>query len=237
MKKMSPMPIVNLLAGVMLIVLSAHGVDFVVGRYNEHISSVKAEVGDAAFMDGYTTGRNDAFDEMGMIEERIMEQLTLHHEQTKTSAENYIYSEELVERIMNKSNPNLSDKKKAEYKKYILKWSLKYNLSPAFVASMIHRETNFNENAVSKSNARGAMQVLYRYHKDKCDKIGIKEKDLHSINHGINIGCQVIRQYLDWNDGDYRAALEKYVGSVNNSADGYIRDIFSMTIYAHKKEN
>ena len=46
MNKLSPMPIVNLLAGVMLIVLSVHAVDFVVGRYNEHISSVKAEVGD-----------------------------------------------------------------------------------------------------------------------------------------------------------------------------------------------
>ena len=237
MNKLSPMPIVNLLAGVMLIVLSVHAVDFVVGRYNEHISSVKAEVGDAAFMDGYKTGRAEAFDEVGMIEQRIMEKLILHHNKTKTTAENYIYSEKLIDRIIDKSNPSLSEKKRAEYKKYILKWSRKYDLSPAFVASMIHRETNFNEKAVSKSNARGALQVLAKWHKDKLDKLGIKEKDLHSINHGIHIGCQIIRQYLDWNDGDYRAALEKYVGSVNNSAEGYIRDIFAMTVYAHKKEN
>jgi soluble lytic murein transglycosylase-like protein len=142
--------------------------------------------------------------------------------------------EQRIERIMNKSNSKLSDSKKALYKQYIMKWANEYDLSPVFVAAMIHRETNFNESAVSKSNARGPMQVIYKYHKDKCDAIGISEKELHYINHGINIGCQVIRQYLDWNNWNYRAALKKYVGAVNNSADGYIDDIFKMTMYAYE---
>jgi hypothetical protein len=146
-----------------------------------------------------------------------------------------ILMERRLDRIMEKSNKKLSDSKKALFKQYIMKWANEYELSPVFVASIIHRETNFNEKAISKSNARGAMQVLYKYHKDKCDKLGIKEQDLHTINHGINVGCQVIRQYLEWNNWNYRAALKKYVGAVNNSADGYIDDIFKMTMYAYEE--
>lgn len=145
-----------------------------------------------------------------------------------------ILMEKRLDRIMEKSNKKLSDSKKALFKQYIMKWANEYELSPVFVASIIHRETNFNEKAVSKSNARGPMQVLYKYHKDKCKKLGIKEQDLHTINHGINVGCQVIRQYLEWNNWNYRAALKKYVGAVNNSADGYIDDIFKMTMYAYE---
>lgn len=152
----------------------------------------------------------------------------------KKNIKHQILMEKRIERIMDKSNSKLSDTKKALYKQYIMKWAEKYELSPIFVASIIHRETNFNEKAVSKSNARGPMQVLYKYHKDKCNKLGIKEKDLHTINHGINIGCQIIRQYLEWNEWNYRAALKKYVGAVNNSADGYIDDIFKMTMYAYE---
>lgn len=152
----------------------------------------------------------------------------------KKNIKHQILMEKRIERIMDKSNSKLSDTKKALYKQYIMKWADKYELSPIFVASIIHRETNFNEKAVSKSNARGPMQVLYKYHKDKCAKLGIKEKDLHTINHGINVGCQVIRQYLEWNNWNYRAALKKYVGAVNNSADGYIDDIFKMTMYAYE---
>ena len=147
-----------------------------------------------------------------------------------------IITEKRIEKIIYKSNPKLTQEKKNTYIYYIVKWAHEYNLSPVFVAAIIHRETNFRENSVSKSNARGCMQVIYKYHKDKCDKLGIKENDLHSINHGINIGCQVISQYLDWNDWNYRAALKKYVGSVNNSADGYIKDIFDMTMYAYSDE-
>ena len=136
---------------------------------------------------------------------------------------------------MNTSNSKLSSYKKNLYKQYIMKWANEYDLSPVFVASIIHRETHFDECAVSKVNARGPMQVMYKFHKNKCDKLGIKEKDLHTINHGINVGCQVIKEYLEMNGWNYRAALKKYVGSVNNSVDGYINDIFNMTMYAYEE--
>lgn len=199
-------------------------------------------VAESSYKSGYEVGY-----ETGFVYGKESVEKTLRHEY-----QNYIYrmmeekydakdvkhqilTERRIERIMDKSNKKLSDAKKALFKQYIMKWALKYELNPIFVAAMIHRETNFNERAVSKSNARGCLQVIYKYHKDKCDKLKIKEKDLHTINHGVHVGCQVIRQYLEWNDWNYRAALKKYVGAVNNSADGYINDIFAMTMYAYEE--
>ena len=60
-----------------------------------------------------------------------------------------ILMERRLDRIMEKSNKKLSDSKKALFKQYIMKWANEYELSPVFVASIIHRETNFNEKAIS----------------------------------------------------------------------------------------
>ena len=146
-----------------------------------------------------------------------------------------IAMERRLDKIMMKSNSKLSPQKRNLYKQYIMKWAGKYELSPIFVASMIHRETNFNDKAISKSNARGAMQAIAKWHPEKLKKLGIKEKDLHSINHGIHVGCWIIKEYLDRTDWNYREALKKYVGAVNNSADGYIEDIFKMTMFAYEE--
>lgn len=195
------------------------------------------ECTEKAYKNGYQKGFLSGKENVESVLRQEYQHIILRMSEEKYDNKNIkhqILMEQRIERIMNKSNSKLSDSKKSLYKQYIMKWAEKYELSPLLVASMIHRETNFNERAVSKSNARGPMQVLYKYHKDKCTKLGIKEKDLHTINHGINVGCQVIRQYLEWNNWNYRAALKKYVGAVNNSADGYIDDIFKMTMYAYE---
>ena len=195
------------------------------------------ECTEKAYKNGYQKGFLSGKDNVETVLRQEYQNIIMRMSEEKYDKKNIkhqILMEKRIERIMDKSNSKLSDSKKALYKQYIMKWAEKYELSPIFVASIIHRETNFNEKAVSKSNARGPMQVLYKYHKDKCNKLGVKEKDLHTINHGINIGCQIIRQYLDWNEWNYRAALKKYVGAVNNSADGYIDDIFKMTMYAYE---
>lgn len=142
-------------------------------------------------------------------------------------------TEKRIEYIMNKSNPKLSEVKKQAYKKSIIKHSSVYGLCPVFVAAMIHRESNFREKLVSSANCRGAMQVGYRFHKEKCNKIGIKEKDLHSIDHGINIGCQVIKEYLIKSGGNRQKALLRYNGVRTNKETPYVRDILRMTKKAY----
>ena len=187
-----------------------------------------------SYNDGYEAAKLDALKIMNRNYEKIFKALESNAD--KTSVEYYITTEERLLRIMEKSNPKLTEKEKLQYIKYIFKWSTEYKLSPLFVASIIHRETNFKASSVSKSNARGPMQVLAKWHPEKLKKIKIKETDLHSINHGIHVGCWIIKEYLERSNYDYRSALSKYVGAVNNSADSYIKDIFNMTMYGYLYE-
>ena len=209
-------------------------------HYDKKIMEAKSEALQLGYTQGFHSGRHEgkseALEDMESVEQRILSKLHKHDMATAGTAENFISTEKMLDKIMDKSNKSLSEEKRKIYKKSIIKWSREYGLSPIFVASVIHRETNFRENAVSKSNARGCMQVIAKYHPEKLKKAGIAEKGLHGIDAGINVGCQVIREYLDWKDGDYREAMLKYVGSVKNSGEGYVNDIFNMVIYAYSKE-
>lgn len=203
--------------------------------YEEHIINVSEKSYQTGYTNGFTCGKENVEKVLRNEYQNFLYRMT-EEKYDRKDIRQQILMERRVERIMNKSNSKLSEAKKNLFKQYIMRWANEYNLSPVFVASMIHRETNFNEKAVSKSNARGPMQVLAKWHPEKLKKVGIKEKDLHIINHGIHIGCMVIREYLDRANWNYREALKKYVGAVNNSADGYIEDIFKMTMYAYEEK-
>lgn len=196
------------------------------------------ECTEKAYKNGYQTGFFSGKENVETVLRHEYQNIIARFSEEKYDSKDIrqqIAMERRLDKIMMKSNSKLSPQKRNFYKQYIMKWAGKYELSPIFVASMIHRETNFNEKAISKSNARGAMQAIAKWHPEKLKKLGIKEKDLHSINHGIHVGCWIIKEYLDRTDWNYREALKKYVGAVNNSADGYIEDIFKMTMFAYEE--
>lgn len=176
---------------------------------------------------------NIYYEQVNATYQKILEHLESYNELNKNSVEHFILTEKRIGKIMDKSNPDLSNSVRKKYITSIMKWSDEYNLSPIFIASIIHRETNFRENLVSSAGAKGCMQVIPKWHKDKMKSIGITEKDLSNIDHGINIGCQIIKEYLECTKYNYRNALLKYVGSINNPAESYVNDIFEMTLYAY----
>lgn len=209
--------------------------------YTAHINKVMATQKyyyQYGYEEGYDKGKISGLSEVKISYQQVLEELERYHRLSQNTAENYIFTTQRLERIMNRSNSSLSEKKKEQYKKSIIKWAYEYNLSPVFVASIIHRETNFRENAVSSAGAKGCMQVMPKIHKDKLKKLGITEKDLSNIDYGVNIGCQIIKEYLETANWDYRKALFRYVGAVNNveHAQQYVDDIFEMTIYAYSSE-
>lgn len=109
-----------------------------------------------------------------------------------------------------------------EYAKWILYWSTKYKLPPKLVACVISRESDFDNTVTSSVGAKGPMQVIYKWHKDKCERIGIGEDGLYTIKGGIGVGCEVLREYLN-QTGDLHRALIKYVGGQHHQ---YVNDIF-----------
>ena len=216
---------------------------FIVGSilYKEHIITVlnaQKTYYQYGYEEGFDKGKISGLSEVTNSYQHVLEELERYHKLTQNTAENYIFTSQRLEKIMNKSNPTLTKEKKEKYKKSIIKWSYEYDLSPIFVASIIHRETNFRENLVSSAGAKGCMQVMPNVHKDKLKKLGISEKDLSNIDYGVNIGCQIIKEYLENAKWDYRKALYRYVGAVNNVelAQQYVADIFEMTVYAYSNE-
>lgn len=138
-------------------------------------------------------------------------------------------TEKRIEYIMNKSNPKLTEAEKQAYKRSIIKHSKTYSICPVFVASMIHRESNFRKKLVSTANCRGAMQVGFYWWKPECRKIGIySAQELHNIDKGIQAGCYIYKYYLTQSKGNVKKALKKYNGDLSRGESKYIRDIFRM---------
>lgn len=203
--------------------------------HHREVERAKFEASIEGYQAGYNAGYQEGQSTMTCSYQSLIDNLELQRASILNTAENYVFTEARIRKIMEKSNPKLSESKQRQYIKYIMKWSDEYGLSPVFVASMIHRETNFREDAVSSAKAKGALQVVAKWHPEKLKELGIKENDLHNINHGIRVGCWVIKDYLVKENWDYKKALTRYVGAVDNidTAEGYIKDIFEMMMYAY----
>lgn len=82
------------------------------------------------------------------------------------------------------------------YTTLVQKYATQYNLRPEFVHSIIKQESDYDPNAVSKSNAKGLMQLLPSTAQDIAGKLDIKDKDINLFNpdQNIRMGCY----YMNW---------------------------------------
>ena len=181
------------------------------------------------FSEGYKAGLNSANNKLLEDVSQIL-QVSLKEKETQALDE-YILVEKRLHAIMDKSNRKLTKAQKREYTKYITKYAKKYDLSPILVAAIIHRESNFINKTTSSVGAVGPMQVWPKWHKEKMKKYKLNREHLYSTNYGILMGCEILREYIDMENGDFRAALYRYVGGKHH---GYVKDIFRMCEYALK---
>lgn len=197
-----------------------------------YINNVLVDVQEKSTKNGFIAGYQEAVvqtEAKALQEISGLMKIALKREAKECTIAEYILTEKRLHAIMNKSNPKLTKAQKREYTKYITKYSKKFDLNPILVASIIHRESNFINSTKSEVGALGPMQVWPKWHKEKMKKYKLKNEHLHSTNYGILVGCEVLREYIDMEDGDYRAALYRYVGGKHHS---YVKDIFAMCEYA-----
>jgi len=86
-------------------------------------------------------------------------------------------------------------------------------LDPQLVLGVIEVESGFRKYAVSKSGARGYMQVMPFWIK----LIGQPKHNLFHLRTNLAYGCAVLRHYLDAEEGDYFRALGRYNGSLGQT--------------------
>ena len=83
-------------------------------------------------------------------------------------------------------------------------------LDPQLVLAVIQTESNFRKYAVSRSGARGYMQVMPFW----VGLVGSRDDNLFSLRNNLRYGCVILKYYLDREKGNLFRALGRYNGSL-----------------------
>ena len=99
-------------------------------------------------------------------------------------------------------------------------WSNQQGLSPDLILGIIEQESSFNSKAKSSMGAMGLMQVIPYWHQQKIKEAGGSNDMLWKHDFNIQIGTQIIKEYIIKSRGNVREALLRYNGSLQNP-NGY----------------
>ncbi len=114
--------------------------------------------------------------------------------------------------------PKMPIERVDELSEYLVNASIKYGVPPLLMASIIKRESNFNEEAIgsvlpSGARAKGLGQVLWRWHKEKVHNLGYDTIDALFIPEvNIDVATLAFKEFYDRNNGNVVRALTGYVG-------------------------
>jgi soluble lytic murein transglycosylase-like protein len=100
-----------------------------------------------------------------------------------------------------------------EFLKTVYYEARRAGLDPQLVLGLIQVESGFKKYALSKSGARGYMQVMPFW----VGLIGKKENNLFHLRINLRYGCTILRHYLDIEKGDLFRALGRYNGSLGQA--------------------
>jgi soluble lytic murein transglycosylase-like protein len=90
--------------------------------------------------------------------------------------------------------------------------AVRARLDPQLVLGVIEVESSFRKYALSKSGARGYMQVMPFW----TGEAGRPRDNLFALRTNLIYGCWILRHYLDMENGDYFRALGRYNGSLGS---------------------
>lgn len=91
------------------------------------------------------------------------------------------------------------------------------NLDPMRILAITRVESRFNPNATSHHGAKGLMQVLPRWHRDK-----LRGRSPYNPDTSIEVGSRIYKEYLDLSKGNQTKALFRYLGGADRT---YVRNV------------
>lgn len=88
---------------------------------------------------------------------------------------------------------------KKEYSEYVSKYSKEYGVDEKLIYALIKAESNFNPDAISNSNAKGLMQLMYATANEVASKSGVQltEENILEPDVNINLGTKYISNLLE----------------------------------------
>lgn len=98
-------------------------------------------------------------------------------------------------------------------------------LDPLLIIAIIGIESRFNPFAESSVGAKGLMQVMPGFHKDKVPEGAGEQPFLDPVTN-IQVGVHVLEEAIRWR-GSLTGGLQHYGGSPKDPATGYANKVFA----------
>jgi hypothetical protein len=112
----------------------------------------------------------------------------------------------------------------------INQYALENNLDPNLIFALVKTESHFRTKAVSRSGARGLMQIMpevwRHYSNSACSGRHAPDQECHApdcifeVDANIRVGTKYFRELLDQYDGRVDLALEAYNAGISNVVPG-----------------
>lgn len=120
---------------------------------------------------------------------------------------------EILKSFIQTNNEKVYSRHADELVRLFIKYAQKYKLSPILLTAIAQVESNFTFTAVSKTGAKGIMQIQDNIWLAILTEEGIADSvtELYDPAKNIEAGCYVLRRYLD-ESTDLESALNKYLG-------------------------
>ena len=110
--------------------------------------------------------------------------------------------------------PTISGRKAEHlYHKFIVQTASQYQIDPALIKAIIMAESGYNSKAVSKSGAKGLMQLM----PETAEALGVE--DIFNPRQNISGGVQYFKHLVNRFSGDVELALAAY-----NAGSRYVRN-------------
>ena len=106
-----------------------------------------------------------------------------------------------------------------EHRSIVKKYAKENGLDPLLVAAIIYRESRFDKNAVSRSSARGLMQIMPATGEDIARRLkadGYFIQDLFDPDTNLRFGCYYMAEMKKEFDFDMTLALAAYNSGPEN---------------------
>lgn len=87
----------------------------------------------------------------------------------------------------------------------------KWGIDPLLILAYIKAESNYQANARNKSGASGLMQIIPKWHRDK-----IVRRDIMNYKVNMDVGGQIIHEYLVWHRENFTKAMNMYSGGAGH---------------------
>lgn len=128
---------------------------------------------------------------------------------TEDASEHSYYSDkrQSLAQWVQYNNKNLSNEKSIKIIDAVYFYSEQSNLDPLLIMSMIKAESTYRPEAASRYGARGLMQIVPRWHRDK-----LMGRNPLVINVNIEVGTKIINDCLSKSRDNIYSGLRCYSG-------------------------